>query len=106
MERSLTAPLVTGGVLLILWAGIGPAVIMGLAGPPRELPLWREAMANVVIWLALAYVPLYIVALVVAPFLKIRGRVAAAFRMSLAPLIVPLAMLLLLTVYLIIPGQK
>lgn len=106
MARSIKFPLIGGGVLALLWGGIGAAAIMGLADTPRELPAWRECIASALICLVFAYLPLYCTALFVAVILKRKKRDLAAYRTSLVPFSVPLLFAVLLTAYILLPGQK
>ena len=85
---------------------IGVGVIMVLADSPRVLVAWREAMANVIIWLTVLIFPVYIVSLVTALVLKYKKRDGAAFRISLIPFFAPILCALLLVVYFVLPGIK
>lgn len=106
MARGITIPLVCGGAFTLIWGGIGAATIMGLADAPRELPAWREAIASVLVGLVLAYIPIYFAMLITSVALKLKKKEVAAYRASLVPFSVPIIFGVLISVYLLIPGQK
>lgn len=106
MARGVTLPLVCGGAFTLIWCGIGAATIMGLADAPRDLPEWREVFASILVGLVLAYIPIYFAMLITSVALKLKKKEVAAYRASLVPFLVPLIFGVLVSVYLLIPGQK
>jgi hypothetical protein len=104
MTPSIKAPLAIGGVLFIVWIGLGPATVMQLGAHGTERwPHWRQAYANVMAYFLLAYMPLYFVVLVTAPLLKWRHCDRLAFVVSLTPLMLVVSLALLMLVFFFIP---
>jgi hypothetical protein len=106
MARSIKLPLIFGGLVALASGPIGVGVIMGLADSPRKLAVWREGLANVIIWLTLLILPVYLASLVTAIVLRKKQRDGAAFRISLIPFFAPVLCALLIAVYFILPGVK
>lgn len=106
MTRSIKLPLIFGGLVAVASPFVGIAVVMGLGDAPRVLAAWRESLADVIMWLMLLILPVYVVSLVTAIVLHYKQRARAAFRTSLIPFFAPTFAALLLLVYFILPGVK
>src|SRR5690349_3139734 len=104
MKRSVTAPLIVGGLLALASVPVGASVVMLLGDFPRDLPAWREAWGTAISWLFLLSIPIYLVCLVATIVLKRKEKHGAAFRCSLFSFLPPVVGGLLLAAYFAIPG--
>ena len=106
MNRSVKAPLIIGGLVVLVSAPFGASVVMLLGDAPRELPAWREAWATAIFGLFLLSVPTYLACLVSAIVLKRSEKHLVAWRCSWLSFLPPFAACLLLALYFAVPGPK
>jgi hypothetical protein len=87
MTRPIKTPLIVGGVIAVIFPPFALATVMGVAGyTPEPLSAFEEWVSNLLIWGLLAYIPLYLGALVAALLLKKKAKNVLAYRVSLMPL--------------------
>jgi hypothetical protein len=100
MVLSLKTTLISGAVIALISGPFGMAMGMILGDSPQKMSALRGVVANLVFWLFILDFPIYIVILAAALILA-NKREQLAYRLSLVPLLLPSASVMLFLICLI-----